>query len=73
MQGYRTLDTITPGVKDQPQTDVYWRPQDTTIAAATDVAEAVGAADLTRIGTPDRVPRPVQVTDAPVVVVVGGG
>ena len=70
-QGYETLAAITPGVTPQPRTTVYWRPQLTTLAAATAVAEAVGAADLTRIGTPERTPRPVQDTDAPVVVVVG--
>ena len=72
-QGYETLGAITPGVKDQPRTHVYWRPQRTTAAAAAALAEAVGAVELTRIGAPDRIPRPVQDTDAEVVVVVGEG
>jgi hypothetical protein len=80
-QGYETLDAITPGVKDQPRTDVYFRPGRTSGEAALAVAEALAAVEATVIPTvtviptddAERVPRPVQVTDADVVVVVGGG
>ena len=72
-RGYETLDTITPGVTPQPRTTVYWRPRLTREAEATAVAEAVGADELVRIDDAARTPRPVQDTDAPVVVVVGGG
>jgi hypothetical protein len=71
--GYETLPRITPGVKGQEIVQVYWRPELTRKREAGDVAELVSADQLVRIGDPERVPRPVLETDAPVVVVVGSG
>jgi LytR cell envelope-related transcriptional attenuator len=70
--GYRTSGEPTPGVKDQAPTVVYWRPDRTTQQAATLVAELVAADDLVPVDD-ERTPRPVLVTDAAVVVVVGSG
>lgn len=72
-RGYETLDAITQGVKPQQPVTVYWRPRLTGEADATAVAEAVGADQLVRTHDGERTPRPVQDTEAPIVVVVGSG
>ncbi len=60
-------------MKPQEIVQVYWRPGLTRKREAIEVAEAVAADALVRIGDPERAPRPVLETDAPVVVVVGSG
>ena len=70
--GYEPLRAIGLGVKRQPRTVVYWRPRRATLAEAAAVARAAGAAELIRIASAERTPRPVLEAGAPVVVVVGG-
>ena len=71
--GYETLRRVMPSVKPQEIVEVYWRPQLTRESRAIEVAELVAADSMVRIGDPERVPRPVLETEAPVVVVVGSG
>jgi hypothetical protein len=70
--GYEPLRAIGLGVKRQPRTVVYWRPRRATRAEAAAVSRAAGAAELIRIESAERTPRPVLEAAAPVVVVVGG-
>jgi hypothetical protein len=70
-RGYDTLDEITPGVKTQPRTSVYWWPGRETFEEAVAVARVVAAGDVIPIRDTARIPRPVLEPHAPIVVVVG--
>jgi LytR cell envelope-related transcriptional attenuator len=70
--GYSTVDAITPGIKVQARTDVYWRPERATRHEAEDVAHLLRASKVQRIGKRRLVPRPVLDTDAAAIVVVVG-
>lgn len=69
--GYDTLDEITPGVKTQPRTSVYWWPGRGTSEEALEVARVVVAGDVIPIRDTARIPLPVLEPHAPIVVVVG--
>jgi DNA-directed RNA polymerase specialized sigma24 family protein len=71
--GYPTVDAITPGVKPQPGTDLYWWPGRAHALDIGRLAEALGVDRVIRIGARDRAPLPVLRTDAPIVVVAGQG
>jgi hypothetical protein len=68
--GHPALDAITPGVKPQPRTEVYWRPRRATRDEAEEVAQLLRAVGVKPIEG-RRLPRPVLETDAAIVVVVG--
>jgi hypothetical protein len=70
-RGYETLGEITPAVRFQPVTSVYWWPGRAARGDALRLAHAVAASGVVPIADTKRVPRPVLDTHAPVVVVVG--
>lgn len=67
--GYATVGAIRTSPQPQPHTEVYWWPEGTRPSEAERVSDLLRA-DLHRI-EPDRMPRPVRETRAPIVVVVG--
>ena len=71
--GYPTVDAITPGVKTQPGTDLYWRPGRSTDLEIGRLARALRVDRVIRIDAPHQAPLPVLQTDAPIVVVAGHG
>ena len=71
--GYPTVDAITPGVKAQPETDLYWRPGRSPGLDVRRLARRLRVHRVIRIDSPHRTPAPVLRTDAPIVVVAGAG
>jgi hypothetical protein len=71
--GYPTVDAITPGVKAQASTDLYWWPGRTPDLEIGRLARLLRVDRVIRIDDPDRTPVPVLRTDAPIVVVAGQG
>jgi hypothetical protein len=71
--GYPTVDRITPRIKAQRPTYMYWRPGATPDLEIGRIARLLDVDRVIRIDDPPRVPGPVLRTDAPIVIVAGKG
>jgi DNA-directed RNA polymerase specialized sigma24 family protein len=71
--GYPTVDAITPSVKTQPGTDLYWWPGRTPDLEIGRLARSLRVDRVIRIDAARLAPAPVRRTDAPIVVVAGHG
>ena len=71
--GYPTVDAITPAVKAQPGTDLYWWPGRTPGLEIGRLARSLRVDRVIRIDAPRLAPAPIRRTDAPIVVVAGKG
>ena len=71
--GYPTVDAITPGVKAQADTELYWWPGRSPDLEIGRLARSLKVDRVIRIDAPYLAPAPVLRTDAPIVVVAGQG